>query len=111
MPSRLALIALTVLNLLFPLSLSHAAGQEARHFTAEVVTIHGEEFVVKDESGTEGTIHVGTNTEKYGHFQPGDYIDAWVYPDGHAKTIIIARSAARVQEDQLQQHNEQQAPR
>ncbi len=81
---------------------SYGAAQDARHFTVDVIAIQGEEFIVKEAAGTQGKIHVGPDTEKYGHFQPGDRIEAWVYPNGHAKTVIIARSAATIQEDQLQ---------
>jgi hypothetical protein len=89
-------------------SISEGAVQNARHLTVDVVAINGDEFVVQDQSGTQGTIHVSADTEKYGHFQPGDRIEAWVYPDGHAKTIVIIRSAAVMQEDQ---HEQQPAPR
>jgi hypothetical protein len=89
---------------------SHSAAPEARHFIVDVVAINGEEFVVKDESGAEGKIQVGTDTEKYGHFQPGDRIEAWVYPNGHAKTVVIIRSASVIQEDQMEQ-NQHQAQR
>lgn len=100
---------LVVLGSLFMTSTAAWGGpQDPKHFIVDIVTINGEEFVVKDESGTEGKIHVGGDTEKYGHFQPGDRIDAWVYPNGHAKTVIIVRSAATIQEDQLQQRAAQQ---
>lgn len=89
---------------------AQAGPKEAKHFIVDVIAINGEEFVVKDEAGAEGKIHVGEDTEKYGHFQPGDRIDAWVYPNGHAKTVIIQRSAATIQEDQ-QQAAAQQAQR
>ena len=73
------------------------SAQDPKHFVVDVVAISGEEFVVKDEAGTEAKIHVGTDTEKFGHIQPGDRIDAWVLPNGHAKTIMILRSAAFLQ--------------
>lgn len=92
-----------------------AGPKEPKHFIVDIVAINGDEFVVKDERGTQGQIHVGPDTEKYGHFQAGDRIDAWVYPDGHAKTIMILRSAATIQEDQRQaaqsQQDQQQAQR
>jgi hypothetical protein len=80
-----------------------AASQDPKRFTVNIVKIEGEQFHVKDETGTEGTIHVGNDTEQYGRFQPGDRIDAWVYPNGHAKTIVIVRSASVIQEDQQEQ--------
>lgn len=83
-----------------PAVASAAAAQDPKHFVVDVVTISGEEFVVKDEAGTEAKIHVGTDTEKFGHVQPGDRIDAWVYPNGHAKTIMILRSAAFIRSEQ-----------
>jgi hypothetical protein len=103
MKSWLMIITLAASGLVTTVSLSHGAQKEARHLIMDVIAINGEEFVVKDESGTEGKIHVGPDTEKYGHFQPGDRIEAWVYPDGHAKTVVITRSASVIQEDQSQQ--------
>jgi hypothetical protein len=85
-----------------------AAERKPRHMTVDLVAINGDELIVKDESGSEGRIHVGTDTEKYGHFQPGDRIEAWIYPDGHAKTIVIIRSAAVIQEDQADQQQPSQ---
>jgi hypothetical protein len=79
------------------------AAKDPKHFVVDIVAINGEEFIVKDETGAQGKIRVGPDTEKYGHFQPGDRIDAWVYPNGDAKTIMILRSAAIIQEDQQQQ--------
>ncbi|BFU94893.1 MAG: protein of unknown function [Nitrospira sp.] len=76
------------------------SAQDPKHFVLDVITISGEEFVVKDEAGTEAKIHVGTDTEKFGHVQPGDRIDAWVLPNGHAKTIMILRSAAFMRSEQ-----------
>jgi len=105
------LLAGVVLWTALGMPVAQAGPKEAKHLVLDVVAINGEDFVVKDDAGTEGTIHVGTDTEKYGHFQPGDRIDAWVYPDGHAKTVIILRSAAIVQEDQRQQAAAQQEQR
>jgi hypothetical protein len=49
--------------------LSHSAAesamQEAKHFVVDIISINGEEFVVKDENGKEANIHVGTETEKF----------------------------------------------
>jgi len=84
------------------------SAQDPKHFIVDVVAISGEEFVVKDEAGTEAKIHVGTDTEKFGHIQPGDRIDAWVLPNGHAKTIMILRSAAYLQLEQ--NHGQQTKP-
>lgn len=109
MRSWLITTTLAASGLLFTVA-PHGATPEARHFIVDILTINGEEFVVKDESGKEGKIQVGTDTEKYGRFQPGDRIEAWVYPDGHAKTVVIIRSASVIQEDQRDQ-NQQQAQR
>ena len=105
---RMTLMTIMVSQILSLGSIVQGAAQNPRHVTVDVVAINGEEFVVQDESGTQGTIQVGSDTEKYGHFQPGDRIEAWVYPDGHAKTVVIVTSASVVQEGQ---HEEQQAQR
>ncbi len=84
-----------------------AGPKDPQHFIADILRLEGEDYVVKDQSGVEGKIHVGADTEKYGHFQPGDRIDAWVYPNGHAKTVIIVRSAAAIQEDQQREAAQQ----
>lgn len=92
--------------------LSHSAAesamQEAKHFVVDIISINGEEFVVKDENGKEANIHVGTETEKFGHLQVGDRVDAWIYPNGQAKTIMILRSASVIKQDQAQK-NQQEA--
>jgi hypothetical protein len=80
-----------------------AATKDAKHFIVDIIAINGEEINVRDEGGAEGKIHVGADTEKYGRFQPGDRIDAWVYPDGHAKTVMILRSAKIIEEDRQQE--------
>ena len=104
---RLFIMALSVtlwsLLSLWPVADSTAAQQEAKHFIVDIVAINGEEFRVKDEGGAERNIHVGGDTEKYGQFQPGDRIDAWIYPNGHARTIVILRSAKIIEEDRQQQ--------
>jgi len=91
--------------------LSHTAAesamQEAKHFVVDIVSINGDEFVVKDENGKEANIHVGTETEKFGHLQVGDRVDAWIYPNGQAKTIMILRSASVIKQDQEQHKQEE----
>lgn len=80
-----------------------AMQQEAKHFVVDIISINGEEFVVKDENGKEAKIHVGTETEKFGHLQPGDRVDAWIFPNGQAKTLMILRSATILKEERAQQ--------
>jgi len=87
----------------FSHSAADSAMQEAKHFVVDIVSINGEEFVVKDENGKEANIHVGTETEKFGQLQAGDRVDAWVYPNGQAKTLMILRSGALMKDEQTQQ--------
>jgi predicted RNA-binding protein (virulence factor B family) len=84
-------------------STAESAMQEAKHFVVDIISINGEEFAVKDESGKEATVHVGTETEKFGQFQVGDRVDAWIYPNGQAKTLLIIRKASIIQEEKEQQ--------
>ncbi|HKT34334.1 MAG TPA: hypothetical protein VJR03_05845 [Nitrospira sp.] len=84
---------------LFSDSTAESAMREAKHFVVDIISINGEEFVVKDENGKEATIHVGTETEKFGQLQPGDRVDAWIFPNGQARTLMILRSAASVKPD------------
>ncbi|HET8722349.1 MAG TPA: hypothetical protein VFM24_09995 [Nitrospira sp.] len=88
----------------FAHSTAESAMQEAKHFVVDIVSINGEEFVVKDENGKEANIHVGTETEKFGQMQPGDRVDAWVYPNGQARTLMILRSASIIKEEKEQQN-------
>ena len=81
--------------------------QEAKHFVVDIISINGDEFVVKDENGKEANIHVGTETEKFGQLQVGDRVDAWIYPNGQAKTIMILRSASVIKQDQEQRKQEE----
>ena len=85
-----------------------AMQQEAKHFVVDIISINGEEFVVKDENGKEAQIHVGTETEKFGQLQAGDRVDAWIYPNGQAKTLMILRSGALMREEQKQRETQQQ---
>ena len=59
----------------------------------EILRIDGEFYIVKDESGKERRLHVGKDTEVFGQIKPGDLIEVWVQPDGHARTIMIVKSA------------------
>jgi|SRR5687767_10378821 hypothetical protein len=88
---------------LFSQSTAEGAMQEAKHFVVDIISINGDEYVVKDENGKEANIHVGTETEKFGHLQVGDRVDAWIYPNGQAKTMMILRSASIIKEDGEQQ--------
>ncbi len=88
---------------LFSHSPAESAMQEAKHFVVDIISINGEEFVVKDENGKEANIHVGTETEKFGQLQPGDRVDAWIYPNGQARTLMILRSASLLKAEQEQQ--------
>jgi hypothetical protein len=88
---------------LFSHSTAEGALQEAKHFVVDIISINGEEFLVKDENGKEAKIHVGTETEKFGQLQAGDRVDAWIYPNGQAKTLMILRSASLMKSEQEQQ--------
>ena len=88
---------------LFSHATAEGAMQEAKHFVVDIISINGEEFVVKDENGKEATIHVGTETEKFGQLQVGDRVDAWIYPNGQARTMMILRSASIIKEERAQQ--------
>lgn len=61
-------------------------------FEADLLRIDGDRYVVKDISGVERQVHVGKDTEIFGQARPGDRIQLWVQPDGHARTIMIVRS-------------------
>jgi hypothetical protein len=39
--------------------------------------------------------------------QVGDRVDAWIYPNGQAKTLMILRSAAVIKQDQEQQKQQE----
>lgn len=93
----------------FAHSTAESAMQEAKHFVVDIVSINGEEYVVKDENGKETNIHVGTETEKFGQMKPGDRVDAWIYPNGQARTLMILRSGSIVQADKEQQ-KQREAP-
>jgi predicted RNA-binding protein (virulence factor B family) len=88
-------------------SVAESAVQEAKHFVVDIISINGEEFVVKDENGKEANVHVGTETEKFGQLQVGDRVDAWIYPNGQAKTIMILRSASVMKQDQEQKKQQE----
>jgi hypothetical protein len=83
-------------------STAESAMQEAKHFVVDIISINGEEYVVKDENGKETQIHVGTETEKFGQLQAGDRVDAWIYPNGQARTLMILRKASGISEDKAQ---------
>ena len=83
-------------SLLLDLPIAQSAVQETTHFVVDIVSINVEEFVVKDENGKKGKIHVDSDTEKFGRLQAGDRIDAWVFPNGHAKTIMILPRLSKV---------------
>jgi hypothetical protein len=61
-------------------------------FEADLLRIEGDRYVLKDMAGVERQVHVGKDTEIFGHVKAGDRIQLWVLPDGHARTILIVRS-------------------
>ncbi|MGQ0812533.1 MAG: hypothetical protein ACT4OO_15100 [Nitrospiraceae bacterium] len=61
--------------------------------TFDLVRIEGDYYVVKDASGQEKRLHVSKDTDILAPVKPGDRIEAWVQSDGHAKTIMIVKSA------------------
>ena len=61
-------------------------------FVADLLRIDGNSYVVKDIVGVERQVHVGKDTEIFGHAKAGDRIQLWVQPDGHAQTIIVVMS-------------------
>src|SRR5215210_8771264 len=81
------------------LGIDPARAADPQRLTVDILKIEGEQFFVKDETGREGEIHVGNDTEQFGRFKPGDRIDAWVLPNGHARTLMIVRSAPPIEED------------
>lgn len=87
-----------VLNRSWSVSAVERAGSAPQKITVELVKIDGEFFVVKPESGGERKVHVNKDTEQYGHFKPGDVVEMWVLPNGHAKTVLIVRAAEAEQE-------------
>jgi len=96
----LASIVIAGAGLLVPIDQAGAASnKDPQHVTVDIVKIEGDQFHVRDETGAERQIHVGGDTEQYGRFMPGDRIDAWVFPNGHAKTVMIVRSAAVMDAD------------
>lgn len=99
------------ISLLFDLPIAQSAVQETTHFVVDIVSINGEEFVVKDENGKEGKINVDSDTEKFGRLQAGDRIDAWVFPNGHAKTIMVLRSGSIIQDERQQQKQRESGQR
>jgi hypothetical protein len=88
---------------LFSYTTAESAMQEPKHLVIDIIAINGEEYTVKDESGKEAKIHVGTETEKFGQIQIGDRVDAWIFPNGQAKTLMILRSASVIKEDRAQE--------
>lgn len=113
-PSRGVVVLLPLflaVSLLLNLPIAQSAVQETKHFAVDIVSINGEEFVVKDENGKEGKIHVDSDTEKFGRLQAGDRIDAWVFPNGHAKTIMILRSGSIIQDEGEQQKQRESGQR
>ena len=43
----------------FPIRPPKARCRKRKHFVVDIISINGEEFVVKDENGKEATIHCG----------------------------------------------------
>ena len=113
-PSRGVMVLLALffaVSLLLDLPIAQSAVQETTHFVVDIVSINVEEFVVKDENGKKGKIHVDSDTEKFGRLQAGDRIDAWVFPNGHAKTIMILRSGSIIQDEREQQKQRESGQR
>ncbi len=96
--SIMLLTVVLILNRSWSVSAVERAGSAPQKITVELLTIDGEYFVVKNESGQERKVHVSKDTEQYGHFKPGDVVEMWVLPNGHAKTVLIVRAAEAEQD-------------
>jgi hypothetical protein len=64
-------------------------------FEADLVSIDGDRYVVKDIAGVKPQVLVGKDTELFGRVKVGDRIQLWVQPDGHVRTIVIVRSGSQ----------------
>lgn len=59
-------------------------------FKGQIVTIEGEQYIVKDASGKEVRLHVNQETVLQSGLRVGDKIDAEVSANGHAVTLLRA---------------------
>jgi len=54
----------------------------------ELVKMEGELFTVKDPTGRQQQLRIDRDTKMVGVFRTGDYVQAWVSPDGRTESII-----------------------
>lgn len=54
----------------------------------ELIKMEGELFTVKDPTGRKQQLRINRDTKLVGVFKTGDYVQAWVLPDGRTESII-----------------------
>ncbi len=59
-------------------------------FKGQIVTIEGEQYIVKDATGKEVRLHVNQETVLQAGLRVGDKVDAEVSANGHAITLLRA---------------------
>lgn len=54
----------------------------------ELIKMEGEIYTVKDPAGKTQQLRIDRETKLVGVFRTGDYVQAWVLPDGRTESII-----------------------
>ncbi len=54
----------------------------------ELIKMEGQIYTVKDKTGRTQQLRIDRETKMVGIFRTGDYVQAWVLPDGRTESII-----------------------
>lgn len=57
----------------------------------ELIKMEGEILTIKDPTGRTQQVRIDRETKMVGDFQPGHYVQAWVFPGGRTESIVAFR--------------------
>lgn len=89
-------IVVTVLGLFLPslsmaIEASRSQGSVNPAVQGELIEVEDNIFTVKDPTGKKQQLKIDQATTQVGMFHQGDYVQAWVLPDGRTEFIIAFR--------------------
>ena len=87
----MAVLGLSLSSLLTATETPRPATSPLPAVQGELIKIEGDLFTIKDPTGKEKQLRIDQETRVVGVFHQGDYVQAWVLPDGRTESIIAFR--------------------
>jgi hypothetical protein len=90
LPASLVVAAIGLILPAFTLAIERSEAQPilSPAIHGELIKMEGEIYTVKDKTGRTQQLRIDRETKIVGVFRTGDYVQAWVLPDGRTESII-----------------------